>query len=103
MPRHRDRRLRLKPRQYVVDPSLFGVDPAAPFHVHAGGDEASMHSAVEQHLLFSDCDRCRRPGVEALGQRFDMSKQIMSKSSLGQRWACHVVLAALLYATRQQR
>jgi hypothetical protein len=48
-------------------------------------------------------NRSRRPSATVLGRRFRISKQTISRTSRGQRWAGHTVLAALLYATREQR
>lgn len=100
--RHLDRQRLLSPRDYAIVPELFGVDPEVTFHVPAGGDAVSMHSAVEQHLLLCTWNQSRRPSAAALGRRFGISKQTVSRVSRGQRWAGHTVLAALLYATRQQ-
>lgn len=99
--RHLDRQRLLTPRDYAADPGLFGVDPEVSFHVPAGGDTASMHNAVEQHLLLCAWNQSRRPSAAALGRRFGVSKQTVSRVSRGERWAGHTVLAALLYATRQ--
>lgn len=101
MARHLDRQRLLTPRDYAAEPGLFGVDPGVSFHVPAGGDTASMHSAVEQHLLLCAWNQSRRPSAAALGRRFGISKQTISRVSRGERWAGHTVLAALLYATRQ--
>jgi hypothetical protein len=101
--RHLDRQRLLSPRDYAIVPELFGVDPEVSFHVPAGGDAASMHSAVEQHLLLCAWNQSRRPSAAVLGRRFRVSKQTLSRVSRGQRWAGHTVLAALLYATRQQQ
>lgn len=100
--RHLDRQRLLSPRDYAIVPELFGVDPEVTFQVPAGGDAASMHSAVEQHLLLCAWNRSRRPSATVLGRRFGISKQTVSRVSRGQRWAGHTVLAALVYAARQQ-
>jgi hypothetical protein len=100
--RHLDRQRLLRPRDYAADPTLFGVDSEVSFHVPAGGDAASMHSAIEQHHLLCVWNRTRRPSAAALGRRFGISKQTISRVNRGERWAGHTVLAALLYATRQQ-
>ena len=98
--RHLDQRLRLLPRDYAANPSLYGVDPAVGFHVPAGGDEASLLVAREQHLLLCAWNRDRRPTVAVLAQLFGTSKQVISRVSRGERWAGGTVLAALVHANR---
>lgn len=98
--RHLDRQRLLRPRDYAADPRQFGVDPDVPFRVPTGGDRASMHSAIEQHLLLCAWNQSRRPSATALGRRFGVSKQTISRVNRGERWAGHTVLAALVYAAR---
>ncbi|QBI19640.1 hypothetical protein ER308_08805 [Egibacter rhizosphaerae] len=98
---HLDTRLRLTPRDYcAVGPHEFGHNETAEFVVPAGGNATSARIARVQHLLV-----CRwraqgqRPSGAWLGRRWGFSRQVFSRSMLGERWAGNNVFAALVYAT----
>jgi len=85
----------------VSEPDLFGVDPDARFQRPDGGDRVSMRIAQQIHLLLCDWNRDRRPSAAALAERFDTSKQTISRVSRGERWPGETVMAALVHAARQ--
>ena len=98
--RHLDQRRLLLPRDYAANASQFGADARLGFHVPPGGDEPSMRVAREQHLLFCAWNRHRRPTAAALARMFGTSKQTISRTSCGHRWAGGTLLAAVFYANR---
>jgi len=97
MPPHLDRRLLLKPADYMDDAALFGTSGAEPaWRIPGGGDAVSLRVARVQHEVISAWDKgASRSPVSVIARRFGFSKQTLSKVRRGQRWAGTVVLAAL--------
>lgn len=92
-----DGRRRLAPRDYLTPPEAFGQVGARPAALPEGGDEVSAAVARVQHRLAVAWHLTRdRPSVRQLGDRYGVSKQVFSRSLLGQRWMGETVMAALL-------
>jgi hypothetical protein len=97
-----DRRRRLRPRDYVADPYLFGLEPCAAV-LPEDGDVASQQIALVQHQLVLAWRRAgRRPRSGAICQRFGISPSTWSRITLGQSWATGTGLAALVHAVITQ-
>lgn len=103
MPRHRPLdQLRLRPRDYLAEPHLFGCHPSPAWIRPDGGDEVSLAVAQIQHELAfrmwssPDSGRARR-----LTTRFVFSKQTLSLVQHGHTWAAVRVLAGLVWASER--
>lgn len=93
---HLDRKLALTPAEYAEDPHKFGRDPKVRFRIPPGGDAPSCRVAFVQHLLAVRWRARRRPSVAELSVKYGFSKQVFSKTLLGERWAGQRVEAALI-------
>jgi hypothetical protein len=94
---HVDLRRRLAPRDYCLNPSQYGRDPAAVFHEPAGGDAVSAAVARVQHQLLIAFHATRPAGDgsrEALS--LGVSTATWRRSVRGQRWMGETVMAAVL-------
>lgn len=101
---HIDRQLKLLPADYADDPYRFGIDPTLKFHVPDAGDAISMEIARIQHQIVVAWRRNPdAPNGAALANRFGFSKQTLSRTALGHRWAGTRATAALLYGQRERR
>lgn len=88
-----DARLALEPRAYAVVPAQFGSNPHVTFHVPPGGDDLSMQVArIQHHIVIAW--RARHPrGGRRLADEIGCSKQTVSRTLLGQRFAGQAVLS----------
>ncbi|WP_141233657.1 hypothetical protein [Geodermatophilus saharensis] len=95
---HADRRRQLLPRDYAVDPSDFGENPMARFHIPDGGDVVSAKIAQGQHAL-ALAWRARRPPRSGTrdAAAFGVSSSVWSRCLLGERWMGETVMSALLH------
>jgi len=91
-----------RPCDYLRDPYGFGNPGQHVWLLPAGGSPAGMRAARRQHLLVCAWKQTRRPGTGALRQAYGISKQTWSRIVLGQRWAGHLGLEALLDAYGQR-
>lgn len=98
---HIDRQRQLLPRDYAADPDRFGDDLSLAFRIPDGGDEVSLRIAVLQHRLAAGWQHRGRPSGAELGRRFGCSKQTISSSARGRRWAGQTVLSAWLAALHE--
>ncbi len=98
-----DRRRSLQPRDYLVNPFLFGIDPQAEMVHPPNGDTESFEIARVLHRCFAARQHSSQhiSGAE-LGRRFGFSKQSWSTIAQGHRWPGHTVLAGLLAALEPQ-
>lgn len=98
-PNHPLDQLRLRPRDYLAEPHLFGCHGSPVWVTPDGGDRVSLAVAQVQHELayhlwaYPDRGRAHR-----LTTRFGFSKQTLSLVQHGQTWARLRVMAALTWA-----
>ena len=107
---HLHRQRSLSPRDYATVPERFGHDANLAFELPDGGDEASLRLSIVQHRVVCRWRVLRgehgAPSGAELARRFGCSKQTISASATGHRWACGVVYAAwitTLWSTRPDR
>ena len=97
-----DRRT-LAPRDYLVDPWLFGLRPDTPARTASGGDPRSRAVAEVQHQL---AYRLRlqddRHAAARVTQRFGFSKQQWSNCLLGRTWMGETGMAAAVWLLHQR-
>jgi len=96
---HIDRRRTLTPREYLIEPHRFGVDPRTLFHTpHPPlGDPISAKVARLQHELVLAWRATRSYGAGTKDARaFGISTSTWSRTLLGERWMGETVMAAVL-------
>jgi hypothetical protein len=93
-----DRRHKLIPRAYCVNPYAFGVRADAAFHVPPRGDAVCAAIARVQHELAL---RWHAAGLDGCGSQaardFGFSSSTFSRTLLGERWMGERVMAAVVY------
>lgn len=103
MRQHLDKRRSLMPRDYFDRPEMFGLDDMRA-SLPQGGDNISRAVADLQHRLVLEWRRRDRAiSAAELCQAFGFSKQVLSRVTLGQRWAGETVFVALHYAASGMR
>lgn len=96
-PRHLDSRRKLLPVSYLERPADFGRRQRPAFVLPQDGDIVSQRIAVLQHqLIFTWNERGRRPSVGELCREWRVSKQTLSRCTLGERWLGETLLAAFV-------
>ena len=95
---HLDRQRQLLPLDYLAVPEQFGDRPDAEFVLPTDGDAVSMRLAIVQHRVVCRWRERRQQGHAwsgaQLAREFGCSRQTISASATGHRWACAVVYAA---------
>jgi hypothetical protein len=93
---HVDARRRGLPRDYVVPPQSFGIDPSARFVMAPWGDDPSLRVARLLHSLVVAWRS--KPGLSgaAAARRWGISKQTWSRTILGERWPGETMFIALV-------
>ena len=98
-PRHLDSRRTLLPASYLEHPEAFGRRREVRIVLPVGGDRVSQQIALLQHrLILAWNERGRRPSAAELASSWCVSKQVISRCALGQRWLGETLLAAFLQA-----
>jgi hypothetical protein len=101
---HVDRRRKLTPRAYLLNPHGFGRDAQAQIHVPSGGDHISAEIARVQHALVLAWRAARPDGSGSQdGRAFGVSSSTWSRSVLGERWMGETVMAAVLHRLPARR
>lgn len=92
-----DRRHKLIPKAYCVNPHDFGVRADVAFHVPPGGDAVCAAIARVQHEL---ARRWHVAGLDGAGSQvardFGFSSSTFSRTLLGERWMGERVMAAVV-------
>lgn len=97
-PTHVDSRRRLVPASYLACPGDFGRRARPALVLPPGGDVVSQRIAVIQHqLVLAWNDHGRRPSGAELARIWGVSKQTVSRCTLGERWFGETVLAAFIH------
>lgn len=91
-----DARRLLTPRDYAVEPHLFGERYDVTFRTPPDGDAVSRRIAEFFHRLVVASRHHRLPSGAEIGRRFGFSRQTWSNVTRGHRWPSHTVLIALL-------
>lgn len=100
---HLDRQRRLRPRDYIVADRGFGNPGHYQVVVPADGDRRSANVAAMQHRLVTSWRKRRPRSGAAVAEEFGFSKQVWSRSVLGDRWMGETVMVALLAETTTTR
>lgn len=98
-PTHVDTRRRLVPVSYLARPGDFGHHPRPELVLPPGGDTVSQRIAVLQHqLVLAWNNNGRRPSAADLARTWGVSKQTLSRCTLGERWFGETLLATFIHA-----
>ena len=97
-----DSRLKLAPRDYLVNPHQFGNSAEVTSIIPEGGDAISRIIAMDQHrraFKINAMPASQRIASADITAMFDFSRQTWSRILNGRTWARQTGIAALVRAT----
>lgn len=84
-----------RPRDYAVDPSMFGQAATMSWAMPEHGNDAGLAVARAQHeLAWIIRHRCGRGASTDIARRAGISRRTMSDYTLGKSWMSRVAFAA---------